>query len=92
MTVVSRVRDELVARGLVDSVVPKGALTELGPRLAPGVGWTSLRPKQYDVVAVVHRKDAVLSAGAQLVTELAVQRMRAVTEPIADRRPAHRLR
>jgi DNA-binding transcriptional LysR family regulator len=73
---------ELVARGLADSVVPRGALTELGPRLAPDVGWVSLRPRQYDSVAVVHRRDAVLSPGAQLVTELAVQRMREVTEPL----------
>jgi DNA-binding transcriptional LysR family regulator len=73
---------ELVARGLADSVVPRGALSELGPRLAPDVGWVSLRPRQYDSVAVVHRRDAVLSPGAQLVTELAVQRMREVTEPL----------
>ena len=76
---------ELVARGLADSVVPRGVLAELGPRLAPGVGWTSLRPKQYDTVAVVHRRDAVLSAGAQLVLSLAVARMREVAEPIGDR-------
>lgn len=80
---------ELVALGLADSVVPRGVLSELGPRLAPHVGWTSLRPKQYDTVAVVHRKDAVLSPGARLVTDLAVQRMRAVAEPIAER-PATR--
>ena len=76
---------ELVARGLADSVVPRGILTELGPRLAPGVGWTSLRPKQYDTVAVVHRRDAVLSPGAQLVLSLAVARMREVAEPIGER-------
>ena len=76
---------ELVARGLADSVVPRGVLSELGPRLAPDVGWASLRPKLYDTVAVVHRRDAVLSPGAKLVTDLAVERMRAVAEPIADR-------
>jgi DNA-binding transcriptional LysR family regulator len=73
---------ELVARGLVDSVVPRAVLDELGPRLAPGIGWVSLRPRQYDTVAVVHRKDAALSAGARLVIDLAVQRMRAVTEAV----------
>ena len=74
---------ELVARGLADSVVQRGVLTELGPRLAPHVGWVSLRPRLYDSIAVVHRRDAVLSAGAALVTELAVERIRAVTEPVA---------
>lgn len=76
---------ELVQRGLADSVVPRGALVQLLPRLGPDVGWVSLRPKLYDAVAVVHRRDAVLSAGAQLVIRLAVRRIRAVTEPLPDR-------
>jgi hypothetical protein len=57
-------------------------LDELGPRLAPGTGWVSLRPRLYDTIAVVHRRDAVLSPGAQLVISLAVERIRAVTEPV----------
>jgi DNA-binding transcriptional LysR family regulator len=73
---------ELVERGLADSVVQRGVIDELGPRLAPSTGWVSLRPRLHDTIAVVHRKDAVLSRGAQLVTELAVQRIRAVTEPL----------
>lgn len=76
---------ELVQRGLADSVVQRGVLDELGPRLAPDVGWVSLRPRLYDTIAVVHRRDAVLSAGARLVIDLAVERIRAVTEPIRDR-------
>lgn len=73
---------ELVARGLADSVVQRAVLAELGPRLAPDVGWVSLRPRLYDTIAVVHRRDAVLSAGARLVTDLAVDRIRAVTEAV----------
>lgn len=76
---------ELVEQGLADSVVHRAVLDELGPRLAPTTGWVSLRPRLYDTIAVVHRRDAVLSPGAQLVVELAVQRIRAVTDPIADR-------
>jgi hypothetical protein len=53
-------------------------LDELGPRLAPDVGWVSLRPALYDTIAVVHRKDAVLSTGARLVIDLAVARIRSV--------------
>ena len=76
---------ELVARGLADSVVQRAVLDELGPRLAPDVGWVPLRPRLYDTIAVVHRKDAVLSPGARLVTQLAVARIRAVTEPVGVR-------
>jgi DNA-binding transcriptional LysR family regulator len=73
---------ELVQRGLADSVVQRGVLDELGPRLAPDVGAVSLRPRLYDTIAVVHRKDAVLSPGARLAIELAVARIQAVTEPV----------
>ncbi len=76
---------ELVERGRVDSVVQRAVLEELGPRLAPSIGWVSLRPRLYDTVAVVHRRDAVLSPGARLVIDLAVERIRAVTEPLLDR-------
>lgn len=73
---------ELVEQGLADSVVQRAVLDELGPRLAPGTGWVSLRPRLYDTIAVVHRRDAVLSPGAQLVISLAVERIQAVTEPV----------
>ncbi len=79
---------ELVGRGLADSVLPSGVLAELGPRLAPGVGSVSLRPRLHDTITVVHRRDAVLSAGARLVLELAVARIRAVCEPVGLSRPA----
>ena len=75
---------ELVDRGLADSVVQRAVLAELGPRLAPGTGWVSLRPRLYDTIAVVHRRDAVLSPGAQLVARLAVERIRAITEAVTD--------
>jgi DNA-binding transcriptional LysR family regulator len=76
---------ELVQRGLVDSVVQRGVLDELGTRLAPDVGCVPLRPRLYDTIAVVHRKDAVLSPGARLVIDLAVARIQAVTEPVRER-------
>ena len=76
---------ELVARGLADSVVPAGVLTELGPRLAPHVRSAPLRPRLFDTLALVHRRDAVLSQGVRLMVELAVARIQDVCEPI---RPA----
>jgi DNA-binding transcriptional LysR family regulator len=75
---------EIVGRGLADSVVPRSVLDQLVPRLAPDVRWVSLRPRLFDTVAVVHRKDAVLSPAAQAVIELAVARIRSVTQPIGD--------
>jgi DNA-binding transcriptional LysR family regulator len=76
---------EIVGLGLADSVLPRGAVEQLAPRLAPGVGWVSLRPRMYETMAVVHRQDAELSPAARLVIELATARLQAICEPIAPR-------
>ncbi|MEQ4521758.1 LysR family transcriptional regulator substrate-binding protein, partial [Nocardioides kribbensis] len=76
---------ELVGMGLADTVIPRGAAEQLLPRLAPDAGWVSLRPRQFDTFAVVHRADAVLSPAARLMIELATARIRAVAEPIHRR-------
>lgn len=73
---------ELVGLGYADSVIPKGAAEQLLPRLAPNAGWVSLRPRQYDTFAVVHRTDATLSPAARLMIDLATARMQAIAEPI----------
>ena len=73
---------ELMGRGLADTVVPQGAARDLVPRLAPGATWTSLRPRQYETFAIVHRVNATISPAAGLMIELAVRRMREVAEPI----------
>ena len=72
---------ELVARGLADTVIPLGAAQQLVPRLAPDAGWTSLRPRTYDSMAIVHRTGATLSPAARLMIRLATQRIREVAEP-----------
>jgi DNA-binding transcriptional LysR family regulator len=76
---------ELVGRGLADSVVPRGVLDDLVPRLAPGVGWVPTRPRLFETIAVVHRKDAALSAATRLIIDLAVDRVQAVTHPLTSR-------
>jgi DNA-binding transcriptional LysR family regulator len=76
---------ELVGRGVADSVLPKGAVLQLLPRLAPEAGWVALRPQQYDTIAVVHRADATLSPAARLMIELATERIQALTEPVRRR-------
>ncbi len=76
---------EIVGRGLADSVLPRGAVEALSSRLAPGVGWVPLRPRMYETLAVVHRKDAELSPAARLVIELATRRVQAICEPVTPR-------
>lgn len=76
---------ELVGMGYADTVIPRGAAEQLLPRLAPGAGWVSLRPRQYDVFAIVHRADALLSPAARLMIELATARMQTIAEPITPR-------
>jgi hypothetical protein len=76
---------ELVGMGLADTVVPRGAAEQLLPRLAPNAGWVSLRPRQYDVLAIVHRADATLSPAALLMIELATRRIQAIAEPVRTR-------
>ncbi|MEO5711616.1 MAG: LysR family transcriptional regulator, partial [Nocardioidaceae bacterium] len=74
---------EIVGLGLADSVLPRGAVEQVAPRLAPAVGWVSLRPRMYETMAVVHRQDAELSPAARMVIDLATQRVQAICEPIA---------
>jgi DNA-binding transcriptional LysR family regulator len=73
---------ELVGMGLADTVVPRGAAEQLLPRLAPNAGIVSLRPKQFDVIAIVHRSGATLSPAARLMIELATKRIQAIAEPV----------
>lgn len=73
---------ELVGMGLADSVIPKGAAVQLLPRLAPRAGWVSLRPRQVDTIAIVHRAGAALSPAAELMIELATARILELTEPV----------
>jgi DNA-binding transcriptional LysR family regulator len=76
---------ELVGMGYADSVIPKGAAVQLLPRLAPKAGWVSLRPRQYDMFAVVHRAGATLSPAARLMIDLATRRIQQIAEPTTPR-------
>ncbi len=76
---------ELVGMGLADAVIPRGAAEQLLPRLAPEAGWVSMRPRQYDTLAIVHRAGATLSPAARLMIELATARIQALTEPVRPR-------
>jgi DNA-binding transcriptional LysR family regulator len=77
---------ELVGMGYADSVIPKGAADQLLPRLAPKAGWVSLRPRQYDMFAVVHRAGATLSPAARLMIDLATARIQDIAEPVSPHR------
>jgi DNA-binding transcriptional LysR family regulator len=76
---------ELVGMGLADSVVPRGVAEQLLDRLAPDAGMTTLRPRQFDTLAVVHRAGATLSNAARLVIELATRRIQSIAEPVSPR-------
>lgn len=76
---------ELVGMGLADSVIPRGAAEQLLPRLAPNAGWASLRPRQFDTLAIVHRAGATLSPAAKVMIELATTRIQAIAEPVRAR-------
>ena len=73
---------ELVGMGLADTVIPRGAAEQLLPRLAPDAGFVSLRPRLYDMFAIVHRAGATLSPAAQLMIELATRRIQAIAQPL----------
>lgn len=73
---------ELVGMGLADSVVPRGVADQLLSRLAPNAGFVTLRPRQVDTIAIVHRAGATLSPAARLMIELATARIQAICEPI----------
>jgi DNA-binding transcriptional LysR family regulator len=75
---------QVTALGLADTVAPRGAVERLLPGLPAPVGWVSLDPPLYSTIAVVHRKDAVLSPAARLMIELATARIRTVAEPVGD--------
>ena len=69
--------------GLADSVITKGRPCAAAPA-RPGCGWLSLRPRQYDTLAIVHRRKRS-SRGGSLMIELATARIQAVAEPIGPR-------
>ena len=75
------------AHGLADLLLPsalvtRGAAVQLLPRLAPNAGWVSMKPKLYDMFAVVHRAGATLSPAAQLMIELATKRIQSIATPM----------
>ena len=76
---------ELVGMGYADTVIPLGAARQLIPRLAPDATWVSLRPRQYDMFAIVHRSGASLSPAARLMIELATKRIQEIADPLTPR-------
>jgi DNA-binding transcriptional LysR family regulator len=73
---------QVVGMGLADTVVHKGVAEQLVPRLAPGAGWVSLRPRMAETLAIVRRAGAPVSPATQLMIELATKRMQEVGEPV----------
>lgn len=66
---------ELVGRGYADSVIARPLLEALLPRLAPNVEWVPLDPPLFDTIAIVHRREAPISPGVELMIDLATRRI-----------------
>lgn len=67
----------VTARVLAEAslVLPRVLLNRRVPGLGPAPSWVSLDPPLYVTVAIVHRRDARISAGNQLMIELATRRV-----------------
>lgn len=66
---------EVAALGLADAITARGVLDRQRDKLEHPVFSASLEPRLYDQFAIVHRRNAVLSAPIRTVIELAVARM-----------------
>lgn len=73
---------ELVGLGLADSVLPRGVIDHLIPKLAQTVYFAPLTPRTYDLIVMVNRRNEELSRAARIVTDLAIRRIQAITEPV----------
>jgi DNA-binding transcriptional ArsR family regulator len=89
-TLFRRVGRGVVPTTVADSLRPHAERTlaaaeQLLPRLAPDAGWVSLRPRQFDTLAIVHRAGATLSPAARLMIDLATTRIQEIAEPVHPR-------
>ena len=71
------------AGGVIDwPSAEAGPVAGFSGRLAPNAGWVSMRPRLYDMFAIVHRAGATLSPAAQLMIELATKRIQSIATPM----------
>jgi DNA-binding transcriptional LysR family regulator len=86
---------ELAARGLGDTLVPRGILLALGNRVPNRLGWVPFDEPIYDTFAFIARTNAPLSPASREFVSLARDRLSALakalqTEPPRRRAPGDR--
>lgn len=80
---------DLVARGLGDTLVPRGILRGVGPALPGALGWMPFEEPWFDTFALISRRGARLSPAAREFMALAEERLRAMGREL-ERRPPRR--
>jgi DNA-binding transcriptional LysR family regulator len=81
---------ELAARGLGDTLVPRGILHALGRRLPRRLGWVPFGDPIYDTFAFIARRGSVLSPASREFLRLARERMTALALELQSKPPRRR--
>ena len=84
---------DLAAKGLGDTLVPRGILLSMGRLVPRRLGWVPFDEPVFDTFALISRRGARLSPAARELMALAVERLQAMarelrTKPPRRRRPA----
>jgi DNA-binding transcriptional LysR family regulator len=83
---------DLAAQGLGDTIVARGILLALGPRVPKRLGWVPFEEPVYDTFAFIWRRGAQLSPASREFLRLATERLEELaqilrTEPPRRRKP-----
>jgi LysR substrate binding domain len=81
---------DLAARGLGDTIVPRGILLALGRRVPKRLGWVSFADPVYDTFAFIARRGSVLSPASREFLRLARERMTALALELQTKPPRRR--
>lgn len=84
---------DLAAKGLGDTLVPRGILLSMGRAVPRRLGWVPFAEPVFDTFALISRRGARLSPAARELMALAEERLQAMalelrTKPPRRRRPA----
>ena len=81
---------ELAWRGLGDTIVGRGLLLALWPRIPDALGWVPFAEPRYDTFALVWRRGAHLSPGTRAFVALAEERLRTLRRELEEHPPRRR--
>lgn len=81
---------ELAARGLGDTIVPRGILLAMGRRVPRRLGWVPFAEPVYDTFAFISRRGAQLSPAAREFMSLAEARLQEMAKQLRSTPPRRR--